>query len=124
MRQFLSENEWSQIPAYVVEHIVQTSGFKLLDQSKIYRKFNIGLLLDLINKRIEPEFHIIKIEHSGKFWKVSSFAYTTEDKELLISLFKAFVWCYDDKKRKQEKAEEEKKWKSHDKRLVNERHIS
>ena len=123
MRQFITQNEWLEIPGYVREHIVQISGFTLIDQTNIHEKFSIGLLLELINRHIESDFHIIKIEHSGGVWKIHAFSYSTEDRELLTALFKAFTWCYDDKKRKKEQEEQEKKWRSNDKKLVNERYI-
>lgn len=123
MRQYVSKNEWDKIPGYVKEHIIQVSGFSLLNQDQIYKKFSIGLLLELINSHIEPDFHIIKLDFAGGTWKVTTFSYNTEDRELLVALFKAFLWCYDDKKRKSEQEKDESKWKDSSKQLVNKRFI-
>lgn len=122
MRQFITNEEWLTIPEYSRDNLIQIAGFSLMDKTNIHKKFTIGMILDLIGRRVEADFHVNKIDKIGRSWVVHAFAYSTEDNELLVALFKALSWCYDDEKRKKLRKEEEEKWKDNSMRSISRRY--
>ena len=129
MRYYLTSAETSVIATNLLENIIRTCG--LMQQYKlrpdiISQHLTIGKLIELVNSHINKSFHIenINFNRSGK-WMIETATYTVSDMELVVALWKAVRWCYDDVDRIKKKKEEEDKWKEKDdEKLVNERYIS
>ncbi len=121
MLQYISKDFFGQLPNQVEDTLIRISGnyqVYISDPGNINQQFTIGIILDLLNRHINPDYHVTQFTFKNNIWKLDAPAYSTEDTELVVALWKALVYCYNEEKREKEREERERIWKESNEEMV------
>lgn len=114
MRQHITQDQLNSIKPDLKSNLIQIASLSIDNKNspgEIHKLFTIGKLIEIINKHINPDYHIRVISQNGSLWQVEAKIYRKETKYLIDSLWDSFVWCFDDELRRKKIQEEIDLWK-------------
>ena len=98
MIHYINSSQINSVAFPLREILIQNAGLMIEyknDPNQIHKFFTATILIDLIQKSLNPHFRIRNIVNRETQWDVLADDYSSSDTELVLALWKACIYSYD-----------------------------